>query len=327
VVLLLGGVIITLVVRAVEGQSARDPVSQPAPPLVASGDTTTTHSLDGTQVAMALRRRGGSESPIVEASYVTLVPEESKEYAEIDAARVPRGRVHYPDSADRTDDAKMVRDWLTKPRKWGRVTLPGDVRKALGDAEVYLMSGGGGHEEMWGALRGQYYLLPVELNQLAVDAGFIPSRSNLEQLMRVYGFFVIASDRMFRFHADFDSALNGEIPLVRPFRLGMLGARLATDKGPHYEMEMPKYTAGIARAVMDWGNSQDTVTLTFAGSVGIEGAVFPYEWTTGHDGRIGFWKHDFQMPSPPPEKRGELEDIEFEVDLARSSDAVRQFIR
>jgi hypothetical protein len=161
VVLLLGGVIITLVVRAVEGQSARDPVTQPPSPQVASGDSSDTGSLDGTQVAMALTRRGGSKSPTTEASYVTRIPEGSATYTELDAARMRWKPGQAPDLADSTYFAQLVREWLTEPRKWGRVSLPSDVGKALGDPEVYIMSGGGDHREIWALRQGRYYPLPL----------------------------------------------------------------------------------------------------------------------------------------------------------------------
>jgi len=314
VVLLLGGVLVTMVVRAVEGQGTRDPVSHPTPPVVA-GDSSGARSLDGTQVAMALRRRGDGYSPISEASFVTIVPEGSATYSEIDAARMRMDRARLPDSADDTDAAIDTRNWLTRPRKWGQVALPSYVSKALGNVQVYLMLGGGCHEEIIAKREGRLYDLPAQLNQLAADAGFLTSRGNLELVMRVYAYFLFASDRLLAWYADFDSALNGQIRLVRPFRLKMLGARLHSDKGTRHEMEMPEHGSGIAKAVVDWGDSRDTVVVVFAGSVGFEGVVFPYDWTTGSGLRAprGYGRHLLDAPAPPLQKRGELENIEFEV--------------
>jgi hypothetical protein len=158
--------------------------------------------------------------------------------------------------------------------------------------------------------------------------------------MRVYGFIVAADARLWWQIPDeryghgydgvpadwIDSLLGGAIHLLRPFRIKMLGVRFYRDKGPKFELELPKFTSGYARAIMDWGDSQDTVSLTFMGSYGFPpGTVFPFRWSTGRP-LHPTWMRDFDMPLPPSEKRGEVEGVGFTVDLTQSPD-VRRLIR
>ena len=123
-VLLLGGVLITMLVRAVEGQGTKDPTLQPGPPLVTDGESSGARSLDGAEVAMAPRWRG-DRAPAAEASYIVRLPAGSAASAAIDAAFLRYDDMwkwlKAPPLHDSSGVATRTRQFLGQPRTWGRV--------------------------------------------------------------------------------------------------------------------------------------------------------------------------------------------------------------
>ena len=327
VVLLLGGVIITLVVRAVEGKSARDPVTLPPSPQVASGDSSGTGSLDGTPVAMAPRRGGASGEPEATASYVARIPQGTATYADVDAAFLRYDGLwtwfKVPSLHDSGPVAVRARDFLKQPRAWGRVAIPADIQRALGDAEVYVMVGGGNARMMRGVRANRFYDLPREINQFSLDGGLRCGPDNADLFVRVYTFFMAAYERL-RLDVSFkedrftgitparvDSLLNGAIPLVSAYRVRILSVLVSSDKGPGVELSTYRGSVGRIRAVVDWGDRLDSTKAEFASVHGFPGMSFPEYWDWGTEVRP--WGLLLDSPHAP-ESRGGLDPVYFKID-------------
>jgi hypothetical protein len=327
VVLLLGGVIITLVVRAVEGQGTRDPVSQPGPPQLAAGDSGKAKSQQHPGTAPVPGSQSAKRD--ASASYVTPIPIGTTAYTQIDAGFVRAQPKIFiaPDISDSSPYAYLKRDFLQRPRKWGVVSLPKDIQKELGDAEVYIRTGGGNVRGMWGVRGTRFYELPLEMNQFAVDGGLLPGPKNMTQLVRVYTFFMAAYERLridgsfkeYRFtgitRARVDSLSSGAIPLVPSFSVKVLEMQVSRDEGPGKKWPTPAGTVAHVEAVIAWGDRQDTTVVDFSMIDGYPHTSFPEGWQWGH--RVWGWGIMLLLPSPP-QRRGDTGPVEFEVDLANS---------
>ncbi|MBM3323332.1 hypothetical protein FJY69_07640 [candidate division WOR-3 bacterium] len=322
VVLLLGGVLVTMLVRAVEGQGTRDPVSHPSPSPADSAYASGARTPGGAPVTAAPERRpGASVSPRATAGYVSPIPAGSETYAMIEAELARRLRPGYDDisDADSSEYAWLVRDFVRVPRRWGQVMLPTDIREALGDAQVYVGTGGANWKEMW-AMRGdEFYFMPDELNQFVVDGRLLPDTTNVALTMRVYQFFLAAAWRLrldYSFAEDrfagvpprrVDSMVGGLLPLVPAFSVRVLEVEMGTDSGPgstpdttHRPIRFardvtPLGTVHYARAVIDWGDRQDTAFVRYSPVVGAPGRSFPerWRWGAGSDDRT----YDIGLPS------------------------------
>ena len=291
VVLLLGGVLITMLVQAVEGQGTRDPVTQPPAPPVASDDTGAARSMSGTQVAMALRCDGTDVRSDRMASYVTPIPRGTTLYSDLDEAmlRTWPSSFPIPDSGDRSRWADYWRPFHQVPRNWGLVPLPKDIRQAVGSGEVYVMTGGGGQQMLVGVRDRILYELPDGLNDFLAHGGFVPSPQNVAEMLRVYTFFILAHERL-AFDpsepmsqlarpspAHLDSVARAIIPLVPVYETRILSVDMNVTS---LTGRPQRFVSGL-RALLRHDGRQDTMTVEFDLSGWYPGKSFPARWHTG----------------------------------------------
>ena len=330
-VLLLGGVLITMLVRAVEGQGTKDPTLQPGPPLVTDGESSGARSLDGAEVAMAPRWRG-DRAPAAEASYIVRLPAGSAASAAIDAAFLRYDDMwkwfKAPPLHDSSGVATRTRQFLGQPRTWGRVPLPADIKRDLGDVDVFVMTGGGNARMMRGVKGTRFYDLPMQLNQLAEDVGLRCTPGNVARVVRAYTFFLAVAQRL-RLHESFeekvghwdtaaliDSFFDGTKPLVPPYRVRVLDVIVSSYKGRGAKLSTYRGSIGRVRAVVDWGDLVDTTSVEFASYDGFPGRSFPETWSWG----TYFDRPGLRLEGPRrPERRGDLGPVEFKVDHVNSS--------
>jgi len=246
-----------------------------------------------------------SANPEATASYVVPVPRGTTTYAQLDAGlRSARpGMFVTPKPGDRCQ-YDLIMDFLEKPRTWGKVVLPKDIQGAVGDARVYIMTGGGNLRSMWGVREDRYYRLPVEVNQFAVDCGLLWSPDNVAELFRVYTFFLAAYERM-RIDNSFvhdrfteispalvDSLVNGIVPLVPAFTVGSVKPRLGTDRGS----TRPGTVSSLSAAV-EWEDRTEGASVVFTGVVGFPANTFPEIWKW--EGREPPWGIKLNLAHPP----------------------------
>jgi hypothetical protein len=338
-VLLLGGVLITMLVRAVEGQGARDPVSRPASPQVASDDSSGARSLDGAQVAMVLNCDGAGVRSDRTASSLSPVMRGTAMYAELDAA-ILHSRPNWfplPDSGDHCERAESLRSFHQTPRTWELVPLPKDIRQAVGNGEVYFMAGGGEQRMLVGVRDRALYDLPHELNDFLVDGGFILSPQHVADVVRVYTFFMLAYERVALGpskgvneltgppQARLDSIERALIPIVPVYDTRILSVDMSVTS---LTGRPQRFVRGV-RAQLSHDGRQDTMSVEFDLSGWYPGKSFPARWHTGirrtppellkrfpaERRRFvpGPVRIEIRTPSCPRERRSEVEKVEFEV--------------
>jgi hypothetical protein len=276
---------------------------------------------------MAPRRGGASGEPEATASYVARIPQGTATYADVDAAFLRYDGLwtwfKVPSLHDSGPVAVRARDFLKQPRAWGRVAIPADIQRALGDAEVYVMVGGGNARMMRGVRANRFYDLPREINQFSLDGGLRCGPDNADLFVRVYTFFMAAYERL-RLDVSFkedrftgitparvDSLLNGAIPLVSAYRVRILSVLVSSDKGPGVELSTYRGSVGRIRAVVDWGDRLDSTKAEFASVHGFPGMSFPEYWDWGTEVRP--WGLLLDSPHAP-ESRGGLDPVYFKVD-------------
>ena len=285
VVLLLGGVLVTMVVRAVEGQGTRDPVTHPSPLMLAAGDSGKAKSSNQRTVSLGQHR---PPEPDASASYVVPVPRGTTSYTRLDDGlqrAQPRMFEPPPPGLQGSGFDKLQEDFLAKPRTWGRVSLPADIQKVLGSAQVYVMTGGGNMRCLWGVRQVQYYRLPEEVNQFVVDGGQLWSPENATELVRVYAFFLatheelrlansFAEDRFVAISPSrVESLVTGRVPLVPGFRVRSVKPYLGSDRG-----RTPAGTISTLTAVVDWGDHQVSAIVEFTSVYGFPMNTLPERW-------------------------------------------------
>jgi len=305
-VLLLGGVLVTMLVRAVEGQGTRDPATQPVPFQVAAGDS-------GKSKTTNQRRAPSSQhkppEPDASASYVVPVPRGTTSYSGLDDGlqrAQPSMFEPCPPELRGTGFDKLKKDFLEKPRTWGKVSLPADIQKVLGNAQVYVMTGGGNVRQMWGVRQARYYDLAEKLNQFVVDCGQLWTPDNAAELVRVYAF-LLAADGELRLENSFaeddfvaispgrlESLVTGRVPLVPSFQVRSVKPHLGSDRG-----STPAGTISTLTAVIDWGDRQASAMVEFANVCGFPMNTFPERWRS----RGSKWPIDILLDIPEPAGR------------------------
>jgi hypothetical protein len=137
-VILLGGVVVTLVVRAVEGSETGNPVD-----VYAQVDAYDGYGPSGGGYDTPAPRVGNGMQ-VSQPGYVASLDRASAEASGVDAAFMRsaymKDILRYL-SASAEDDPLF--QFASRSRRWAKVLLPDDVKKTLCGAEAYVVTGAG----------------------------------------------------------------------------------------------------------------------------------------------------------------------------------------
>jgi hypothetical protein len=327
-VILLGGVVVTLVVRAVEGSETGNPVD-----VYAQVDAYDGYGPSGGGYDTPAPRVGNGMQ-VSQPGYVASLDRASAEASGVDAAFMRSAYMkdilrYSPDSAS----GIPLFQFATRPRRWARVLLPDDVKEVLHGADAYVVTGAGNGRELVALRNTSVYVLPGDLTPLLADAGVVFGRRNAPEWMNTFAFFIIAARRL---GLDFayeevdprspsssmaealkDSILDARAPLVPDFSVSQLAVTTATESDPGRLLMTPSGAVSRVTAVVQWGQQRERVAVDLVGTAEFDDRSFPYQWD-------GIFPTFFVLPMGPGLDQNYYE---FYIDQGLSSETYLETYR